>query len=194
MESIEELERLRKSLLLKSSKHLSSFTLNSRDSLRLSDEQVKTIASMLPDEVLKSSFDYEVQTFEAAAFFVDVSGFTDLSDKYQRVDNGASKLSTVLNFYLGSMVQEILAHDGDVIKYAGDAFIAIFRAENNLLLQDAVHKSIDTALIIQKNFSNFLTDVGVTLNGNENESACCATPLTTFQSKSRSPLAKFFSR
>ena len=54
---------------------------------------------------------------------------------------------------------------GDIIKYSGDAFIAIFRSENETSMQEAVHKAIDTALIIQKNCRNYETDVGVTLNG-----------------------------
>lgn len=66
-------------------------------------EQLKAIASLLPDEVIlhNSAFDYKLRTFEAAVFFVDISGFTDLSVKYQSLENGASKLSMVLNFYLG---------------------------------------------------------------------------------------------
>ena len=31
--------------------------------------------------------------------------------------------------------------------------------------QDTIHKAIDTAIIIQKNCKNFLTDIGVVLNG-----------------------------
>lgn len=63
------------------------------------------------------------------------------------------------------MVQEILSNGGDVIKYAGDAFLAIFKVQNEVSMQVAIHKSIDTALIIQKNCTNYLTEVGITLNG-----------------------------
>lgn len=121
---------------------------------------------MLPDEIIRNTSDSEIRHFECAVFFADISGFTDLSDKYQNLENGASKLSMVLNFYLGSMVQEILSHGGDIIKYAGDAFIAVFRPENDLILQDAVHRAIDSALIIQKSCSNFHTEIsGLSLNG-----------------------------
>lgn len=137
-----------------------------RNSLRLTDEQVKTIASLLPDEVIHHTGEREVRQYEASVLFADVSGFTDLSEKYQTLENGASKLSMVLNFYLGTMVQEILSHGGDIIKYAGDAFIATFRAENELTMQEAIHRALDSALIIQKNCSNFQTDfANVTLNG-----------------------------
>lgn len=98
-ELIEELYRLKRNLLLKSNKNV-----HRQSSLLLSDEQVATILSMLPDEVICNPSSYKMRSFEAAVVFADVSGFTDLSEKYQRVENGASKLSTVLNFYLGTMV------------------------------------------------------------------------------------------
>lgn len=63
------------------------------------------------------------------------------------------------------MVQEILSNGGDVIKFAGDAFLAIFKVQNEVSMQVAIHKSIDTALMIQRNCTNYLTEVGVTLNG-----------------------------
>lgn len=164
--SIEELKRIKKNLLLKSNRNVSRFTINPRVSLRLTDEQVSTITSMLPDEVNNHSYDYKIRKFEAAVIFADISGFTDLSDKYQSFENGASKLSMVLNFYLGSMVQEILSHGGDILKYAGDAFLAIFRADNDSTLQEAIHRAISSALIIQKNCSDYRADaVSVTLNG-----------------------------
>lgn len=122
---------------------------------------------MLPDEIMRNPMESAIRKIEAAVLFADISGFTDLSDKYQNFDNGASKLSMVLNFYLGSMVQEIISHGGDIIKYAGDAFIAIFRAEDELNLQDPVHRAIDASLIIQKSCSNYQTEIGgVVLNGN----------------------------
>lgn len=120
---------------------------------------------LIPDEVINFPTNYNLRSFGGAVLFADVSGFTDLSDKYQNVENGASKLSMVLNFYLGIMVQEILSHNGDVLKYAGDAFLAIFRNDNEITMQTSVHNAIDTAIIIQKNCRNFKTEIGVILNG-----------------------------
>lgn len=160
---IEQLLRIKKKLLLKSNRSATRFTI-SRGSGRYSAEQVKVLASMLPDELIHSPSDYQLREFEGAVFFADISGFTDLSAKYSNLDNGASKLSMVLNFYLGTMVQEILSHGGDIIKYSGDAFLAIFKAENEGLLQEVVHRAIDTAIIIQENCKNYRTEVGVVLN------------------------------
>lgn len=101
------------------------------------------------------------------------------------MENSASKLSQVLNFYIATMVQEILSNGGDVIKYSGitiinslkislqcfpktikgDAFLSVFKTGIDRSYQDTLHKAIDTALVIQKNCKNFLTDIGVVLNG-----------------------------
>lgn len=160
---------MKNNLLLKCNKNAARVTIGSateRSSMQLTDEQVQTISSMLPDEVIHSAYDYKIRKFSAAVFSADISGFTDLSEKFQSFENGASKLSMVLNSYLGSMVQEIMSHGGDIIKYAGDAFLAMFRAENELGLQEAIHKAINASIIIQKNCTNYRTEVGdVVLNG-----------------------------
>ncbi|XP_055594686.1 adenylate cyclase type 10-like [Uranotaenia lowii] len=124
----------------------------------------KVISSMIPDEVLTSAEDYRPRKFMTAMMFVDVSGFTDLSEKFnQPGKGGASKLSQVLNSYLGAMVQEILSHGGDLLKFSGDAFLVLFKENPSLSLPDATHRAIDTAIILQKSFGAYVTEVGVTL-------------------------------
>lgn len=163
---LRELYEQRKKLFQKASQifHLPRIE-NDKHSSYL-DEHIKylQIAPLLPDEIIKQSSDDEVRTFGAVIIFADVSGFTDLSDKYQSVDNGASKLSTVLNFYLGNMIQEILSQKGDIIKFAGDAFLASFKITSQTSFHNAVQNAIDVSLLIQKNCKNFMTEVGVILN------------------------------
>lgn len=92
------------------------------------------------------------------------SGFTDLSEKFnQPGKGGASKLSQVLNSYMGAMVQEILSHGGDILKFSGDAFLVLFKETSSVSMADATHRAIDTAIIIQKSFGAYETEVGVTL-------------------------------
>lgn len=96
--------------------------------------------------------------------FFKFTGFTDLSQKYnKRSQGGASKLSYVLNTYIGNMIQEILSHGGDILKFSGDAFLVIFKVTSIASIQDAINEAIDTAIIVQKNYGEYKTDVGVTL-------------------------------
>ncbi|XP_058447696.1 adenylate cyclase type 10-like [Malaya genurostris] len=128
------------------------------------DVKNKIISSMIPDEVLCNAEDYRPRRFMTAMMFADVSGFTDLSEKFnQPGKGGASKLSHVLNSYLGAMVQEILSHGGDILKFSGDAFLVLFKVSSSVSLPDATHRAIDTAIIIQKSFGAYETEVGVTL-------------------------------
>jgi class 3 adenylate cyclase len=159
---IENLKEIRRRLLAKS--HTKPGLWKGRKlSKFVNDEQSKIMASMLPDEVLTHS-NYEPRNFEGVLFFADISGFTEVSEKYQSIPNGASKMSQVVNFYIGTMVQEILSHGGDVIKYSGDAYIAIFKVTPELSYQEVVSNTLDTAILIQKNCRNYRTDVGVFFN------------------------------
>lgn len=165
---LEKLKLIKKNLLLNSNKNASKFMTTTRNSIRHQFdelEKIRIMGSMLPDELLHHAGEYKPRRFEAIVVFADISGFTDLSDKYQNFDNGASKLTMVLNFYLGTMVQEILSHGGDIIKYSGDAFLAMFKVNNDISIQEATQKAIETAIVIQKNCRNYRTDVGVVLNG-----------------------------
>ena len=105
-EVIEYMKQLRQKLLMRTRK-VSRLTTN-RVSFELSDEQIKIIVSMLPDEVIQNSWSNEIRRFEGAMVSLDISGFTDLSEKYQQIENGASKLSMMLNSYLGTMVVSIV--------------------------------------------------------------------------------------
>lgn len=165
---LDKLNHVKNNLLLNSNKNATKFMTSSRNSVRHKYdelEKIKIMGSMLPDELLHHAGDYEPRHFEAVILFADISGFTDLSDKYQKFDNGASKLTIVLNFYLGTMVQEILSHGGDIIKYSGDAFLAMFKVNTDISMQEATQKALETAIVIQKNCRNYQTDVGVVLNG-----------------------------
>uniref|UniRef100_A0A2A4J100 Guanylate cyclase domain-containing protein n=1 Tax=Heliothis virescens TaxID=7102 RepID=A0A2A4J100_HELVI len=122
------------------------------------------IASMVPDEIIYKHCDYSIRSYETALMFCDVSGFTDLCEKYTTCGRGGpSRLTKVLNSYIGAMVQEILTHHGDVLKFSGDAFLSMWKKTAKLSMQDVVHSAIDCGLIIQKNYGRFTTDVGVIL-------------------------------
>lgn len=94
-------------------------------------------------------------------------GYTDLCEKYTKTGRGGpSRLSHVLNSYIGAMVQEILTHNGDVLKFSGDAFLSMWKKTARLSMHDCVHAAIDCGLVIQKNYGKYIVaDVGVTLRG-----------------------------
>jgi len=65
--------------------------------------------------------------FEAAAFFVDISGFTPLTETLMRFrKDGAEILATVLTEVFSTPVCEVQNRGGIIPLFAGDAFTALF--------------------------------------------------------------------
>ncbi|KAL2712439.1 adenylate cyclase type 10-like, partial [Vespula squamosa] len=138
-------------------------TISNNNILKL-EKHTKIFASMCPDEILDHYDDYKVRRYLTTLMLGDISGFTNFVEKYTRMGKGgASKLTETLNSYIGVMVQEILSQNGDVLKFSGDAFIVMWKLENNNNMRDLTTTAIQTACIIQKHFGIYQTEVGITL-------------------------------
>ena len=71
----------------------------------------------------------EVDEILAAALFADIAGFTPLAEQMAaRGARGAEELTDLLNRYFGRMIEVIDAHGGEVVKFAGDALLALWPA------------------------------------------------------------------
>jgi class 3 adenylate cyclase/FixJ family two-component response regulator len=67
------------------------------------------------------------ETVEATVAFIDICGFSAISEK-----ETPDKVVNLLNSYFDVMVKEILAHDGCIDKFIGDAIMAVFRGDYHL--------------------------------------------------------------
>lgn len=64
---------------------------------------------------------------EGALLFVDISGFTGLTERFaERGAEGAEALTCALNDLFGRLIARVADHGGDVLKFAGDAVLAVF--------------------------------------------------------------------
>lgn len=63
---------------------------------------------------------------DCALLFVDITGFTKLSTLLD-----VESLSKVINYYFDLIISEVVRHGGDILKFAGDAFFAEWRATDN---------------------------------------------------------------
>jgi class 3 adenylate cyclase len=69
----------------------------------------------------------------AAALFADISGFTALTERLARTGSGGvEELTELLNGCFGQLVQLVVDHGGDVVKFAGDALLALWPAGGEL--------------------------------------------------------------
>ena len=78
------------------------------------------------------------EKFPAAVLFADISGFTRLAEQLaQHGPAGAEELTRYLNAYFGQLIDLITAHGGDVVKFAGDAVIAVWPVNDVVRQQTA---------------------------------------------------------
>ncbi len=69
----------------------------------------------------------EMVRFPAAVLFADITGFTNLTERLAHYGPvGTEQLTNVLNGYFEQLIALILDHNGDIVKFAGDALVAIW--------------------------------------------------------------------
>src|SRR6266496_6329382 len=67
------------------------------------------------------------EEFQAAVLFADISGFTLLTERMaEKGPTGVETLARILNEYFGQLIDIIHDYGGDVVKFAGDAVIAVW--------------------------------------------------------------------
>lgn len=116
-----------------------------RETLRAIQEN--NILKMYVDETVlnvmaRPEFEHTLmvsETVQASVLFVDICGFTSLSEVLPAAD-----IVQMLNTYFDQMVQEIIAQDGRVDKFMGDAVMAVFRGDFHL------DRAIDAALAVRQ--------------------------------------------
>ncbi|XP_038207347.1 adenylate cyclase type 10-like, partial [Zerene cesonia] len=134
--------------------------------IKLNKKQTLILSTLVPDEILlMNKFDTtNANRFVGVLLMADVSGYTALSEKYNTYGKGGTyRLTVTLNTYLGSLIEIIYSHGGDVIKFAGDAFLALWKTDKRTFINHTIHTAIACALIIQHSFGSYETDVKVNL-------------------------------
>jgi len=125
------------------------------------------LAAFIPDFILLEEMTRKLpyQTSrDAVVLFADVSGFTALTEAYSlKGKGGTDQLTKTLMNYIGPLAECILYCDGDIVKYAGDAFLAFWPSSPDSFPED-VQRAIDCALYIQEKYGVYLCkDVGITI-------------------------------
>jgi class 3 adenylate cyclase len=75
-------------------------------------------------DIIEKDCKPSIKRFYASLLFVDISGFTVLSQRLP-VDD----LKTHINGYFKKILDIVSKYDGEVIKFAGDALFIIWRAK-----------------------------------------------------------------
>ncbi len=102
------------------------------------------------------------QQIEAVIWFSDLRGFTDLSGRFT-----PRELVDVLDFYFEAMTEAVEERGGEVLKFIGDAVLAIFTFSNEQEAREAANKALDAARAA----------LGAIARINETEMSCCGDDL-----------------
>ncbi|XP_055480586.1 adenylate cyclase type 10 [Psammomys obesus] len=110
-----------------------------REELQNQDRAIVRIAAHLPDLIVYGDFSPErpsVKYFDGVLMFVDISGFTAMTEKFSTamyMNRGAEQLVEILNYYISAIVEKVLIFGGDILKFAGDALLALWKVERKQL-------------------------------------------------------------
>jgi class 3 adenylate cyclase/tetratricopeptide (TPR) repeat protein len=99
--------------------------------------------NLLPRFIQKQLLEDEKTTgvFEAHSMFVDISGFTPMTEQLMRKGKeGAEILSVEINRLFGMLIEAVQNRGGIITGFAGDAFTALFPAHNPLQAAEAARE------------------------------------------------------
>ena len=102
---------------------------------------------------------------QAAVLFADISGFTSLTEKLAEAGPaGVEAIANILNEYFGQLIDIINNYGGDVVKFAGDAVIAVWTIVSDDGTTDSVSRAdqwqwtmraAECAIEIREKLSNY---------------------------------------
>ena len=126
---------------------------------------LQALASYLPKLIVQRANDGRLdgnepvaERFSAALLFADVSGFTKLTERLAaQGPAGTEHLTQVLNLYFGRIIDIVEHWGGDVVKFAGDALIALWPAHerNDDAIAAATASATTCALELQRELNNY---------------------------------------
>lgn len=142
----------------------------------------ETLKAIKENDILKMYVDENVLNFmthkefehdlmrneliEATIMFVDVCEFTSITEQVP-----ANTVVHLLNSLFDQIVKEIIAQDGHVDKFIGDAVMAVFKGENHLqrAIKSAlsVKAQLSTAPEISAGNKNFQPQISIGINSGE---------------------------
>ena len=124
----------------------------------------ETVLNFMNRREFESSL-MENETVEATAAFIDICSFTTISEH-----EAANTVVKLLNRYFDVMVKEIIAQNGYVDKFIGDAVMAVFRGDYHL--DHAIEACLAVRSAIEKlpgheNNISFMPKVSIGINSGE---------------------------
>lgn len=124
---------------------------------------LETLASYVPNLIVQRAVQNRTQFNQAssehcsaAVLFADISGFTALTERLAvRGVAGAEDLTTLLNAYLGELIDIVNDYGGDIVKFAGDAVLALWPVTDEYDLASRTLLIADCCQVIQSRLHQY---------------------------------------
>ena len=135
-------------------------------------EKLSTLASYIPAVVVRQCAESPeplsapiLTPADAGSLFLDISGFTPLAESLAQLGaEGSEKLTSLLNGYFGKLIDIVHAQKGEVVSFAGDAFVAIWlRPESGDSPSQILHRVLSAAVEMQHAQPTLQETLGVSL-------------------------------
>mmetsp|Transcript_13447 Transcript_13447/g.20330 ORF Transcript_13447/g.20330 Transcript_13447/m.20330 type:complete len:1651 (+) Transcript_13447:18-4970(+) len=94
---------------------------------------------------LKGNVIYESEELkeEVCILFIDISGFTRLTEQLAKDKHGAENLSKIVNRFFKKLIAKIIEFGGDIERMAGDALISTFwTTSEGCTMEEAINRAL----------------------------------------------------
>ncbi len=126
------------------------------------------MSEYIPDFILEKLSENKLDgSFSASVLFLDISGFTDLTNRVMSEGKeGAEVLSAMINRIFDPVIAAVYANGGFIASFAGDAFSAVFRGADAELALEAAFQILDRFSdqgVMHTKFGDFLLSARIGL-------------------------------
>lgn len=146
----------------------------SANEMNTANLQLRRLSSYIPKLILRrirgetdtDKWSPQLYEFPGAILFMDVSGFTRLTDELAaKGPSGVEQMQQFLDEYFGNLIDVVLRHSGDIVAFAGDALFAVWplvdEAAASCDLTTVTNNAAQAALEIQQRYNNHRVADGV---------------------------------
>lgn len=94
--------------------------------------------------------------YQGVFLFVDVSGFTPLSEQLRQYGNaGAERITEIINDLFDELVGVLFDHGGTLLKFGGDALLGLFTADDDDTMAQGALQAAQAAVAMQATMRRF---------------------------------------
>ena len=113
--------------------------------LALTELLASYVPKLIQNQVIANPAPIEApvaEELQTAVLFADISGFTRLTERMaEKGPTGVETLARILNEYFGQLIDIIHNYGGDVVKFAGDAVIAVWPIVPDLGMTESISRA-----------------------------------------------------